>query len=144
MHNDFFSIINKPWLLLDSEELKIYSIYIFILGFVGGIILSILISVITSTNIFFTVFSFIVIITFGILYAIFGIKIDDSIISISQSNIFYCLKEGIILSISLFSGSGATESIPANISEIFSVFEIIISVIMIGIGTGVIVRKLVR
>ena len=90
------------------------------------------------------VFSFIVIITFGILYAIFGIKIDDSIISISQSNIFYCLKEGIILSISLFSGSGATESIPANISEIFSVFEIIISVIMIGIGTGVIVRKLVR
>ena len=37
MHNDFFSIINKPWLLLDSEELKIYSIYIFILGFVGGI-----------------------------------------------------------------------------------------------------------
>ena len=73
MHNDFFSIINKPWLLLDSEELKIYSIYIFILGFVGGIILSILISVIPSTNIFFTVFSLTVI---SALMAIFTYKRD--------------------------------------------------------------------
>ena len=73
MHKDFFSIINKPWLLLDSEELKIYSIYIFILGFVGGIILSILISVIPSTNIFFTVFSLTVI---SALMAIFTYKRD--------------------------------------------------------------------
>ena len=73
MHNDFFSIINKPWWLLDSEELKIYSIYIFILGFVGGIILSILISVIPSTNIFFTVFSLTVI---SALMAIFTYKRD--------------------------------------------------------------------
>ena len=73
MNNTFFSIINKPWLLLDSEELKIYSIVIFILCFVGGIILSILMSAIHSTNIFFTIFSFTII---SALMAIFTYKRD--------------------------------------------------------------------
>lgn len=73
MNNTFFSIINKPWLLLDSEELKIYSIIIFILCFVGGIILSILMSAIDSTNIFFTIFSFTII---SALMAIFTYKRD--------------------------------------------------------------------
>ena len=68
-----FSIINKPWLLLDSEELKIYSIVIFILCFVGGIILSILMSAIPSTNIFFTIFSFT---AMSVLMAIFTYKRD--------------------------------------------------------------------
>ena len=90
------------------------------------------------------VFSFIIIIIFGVLYCIFGIKIDDTIVTIFNSSVFQCLKQGIILSINLFSGVVANESIPVNISEILASFEILFGVIMMGIGTGVVVRKLVR
>lgn len=73
MTNNFFSIINKSWWLLDSEELKIYSIVVFILTFIGGIIASILISAINPTNIFFTILSFTAI---SALLAIFTYKRD--------------------------------------------------------------------
>lgn len=89
-------------------------------------------------------FSFIVMIIFGVLYSIFGIEIDDIVITIFNSNVFECLRQGIILSINLFSGVGANESIPVNISEILASVEILFGVIMMGIGTGVVVRKLVR
>lgn len=89
-------------------------------------------------------FSLIIMIIFGVLYSIFGIKVDDTVISIFKNNIFECLRQGIILSINLFSGVGANESIPVNISEILASFEILFGVIMMGIGTGVVVRKLVR
>ena len=98
------------------------------------------------------VFSLIMMIIFGILYSIFGIEIDDTntVISLMKYNIynyreiFDCLKEGIILSINLFSGVGANESISINLSEIIASFEIVFGVIMMGIGTGTVVRKLVR
>ena len=98
------------------------------------------------------VFSLIIMIVFGILYSIFGIEIDDTntVISLMRYNIynyreiFACLKEGIILSVNLFSGVGANESIPVNLSEIIASFEIVFGVIMMGIGTGTVVRKLVR
>ena len=49
-----------------------------------------------------------------------------------------------VLSINLFSGVGANESISINLSEIIASFEIVFGVIMMGIGTGTVVRKLVR
>lgn len=70
-------------------------------------------------------FSFIVMIIFGVLYSIFGIEIDNIIITIFNSNVFECLRQGIILSINLFSGVGANESIPVNISEILASVEIL-------------------
>lgn len=89
-------------------------------------------------------FSLLMIVVFGVLYSIFGIEIDDVIITIFNGNIFECLRQGIILSINLFSGVGANESIPVNISEVLASFEILFGVVMMGIGTGVVVRKLVR
>lgn len=96
------------------------------------------------------VLSLIMIIIFGVLYSIFGIEVDDKVISLVKYSIydyraiFECLKEGILLSINLFSAVGANESIPVNLSEILASFEIILGVIMMGIGTGAVVRKLVR
>lgn len=98
------------------------------------------------------VFSLVMMVVFGVLYSIFGIEIDDTntIIFLLKYNIynykeiFDCLKEGIILSINLFSGVGANESIPVNLSEIIASFEIVFGVIMMGIGTGAVVRKLIR
>lgn len=98
------------------------------------------------------VFSIVMIIIFGVIYSIFGIELDDTntIIFLMKYNIydyreiFACLKEGIILSVNLFSGVGANESIPVNLSEVIASFEILFGVIMMGIGTGTVVRKLVR
>ena len=70
--------------------------------------------------------------------------LNFTIITIFNSSLFECLRQGIILSINLFSGVGANESIPVNTSEILASFEILSGVVMMGIGTGVVVRKLVR
>lgn len=96
------------------------------------------------------VFSLIMMAIFGVLYSIFGIKVKDNFISLVKYNIhdyngvLDCLRQGFILSINLFSGVGANESIPVKFSEIIASFEIMFGVIMMGIGTGVVVRKLVR
>lgn len=97
-------------------------------------------------------FSFAIIFIFGLLYFIFGIKIDDNIISVINGGFYKynfndmveAFKQGLLLSVNLFSGVGANESVPVNFSEIIASFEIIFGVIMMGIGTGTIVRKLVR
>ena len=96
------------------------------------------------------VFSLIMMAIFGVLYSIFGIEVKDNFISLVKYNIhdyngvLDCLRQGFILSIDLFSGVGANESIPVKFSEIIASFEIMFGVIMMGIGTGVVVRKLVR
>lgn len=96
------------------------------------------------------VFSLIMMAIFGVLYSIFGIEVKDNFISLVKYNIhdyngvLDCLRQGFILSINLFSGVGANESIPVKFSEIIASFEIMFGVIMMGIGTGVVVRKLVR
>lgn len=96
------------------------------------------------------VFSLIMMAIFGVLYSIFGIEVKDNFISLVKYNIhdyngvLDCLRQGFILSINLFSGVGANESIPIKFSEIIASFEIMFGVIMMGIGTGVVVRKLVR
>ena len=96
------------------------------------------------------VFSLVVIIIFAFLYSILGIKIDDTIVTVIKyriyeyNEIFSCLKEEFLLSVNLFSGVGANESIPINLSEAIASIEILFGVIMMGIGTGTVVRKLVR
>lgn len=73
MNNDLFRIINTPWILLDSDELKIYSIVLFVLSFLGGIIGAIVLHLIFSMNIYYAIFIFLVI---SILMAIFTYKRD--------------------------------------------------------------------
>ena len=89
---------------------------------------------------------------FGVLYLIFGIKIDEQVISVINGSLYKYnftdvlefFKQGLLLSVNLFSGVGANESVTVNFSAAIASVEIIFGVIMMGIGTGTVVRKLVR
>ena len=73
MDNDLFQIINTPWANLDSDELKIYSIILFILSFLGGIVASLILSKTFSMNIYYALFVFLVL---SVLMTIFTYKRD--------------------------------------------------------------------
>lgn len=98
------------------------------------------------------IFALFTILIFAILYLIFGIKIDDSIISyldykIYNSDIVYHflnLHKAITLSCGMFSGVGSDNMEAIRFSEFIANVEMLIGLIIIGIGVGTVTRKIVR
>ena len=73
MDNNLFQIINTPWTNLDSDELKLYSIILFVLSFSGGIFAALILSRIFSMDIYYALFVFSVL---SVLITIFTYKRD--------------------------------------------------------------------
>ncbi len=95
-------------------------------------------------------FSLFIIFVFSILYLIFGIKVDEEIIRYSLGNkptLTEFLKdynESLNLSTGMFAGVGLNEAQPAPMSYMLSNIEMLLGVLMMGIGIGALVKKLVR
>ncbi len=98
------------------------------------------------------IFALSIILIFAILYLLFGVKIDGNIISyldykVYNNSIIYHLMnfhKGITLSCGMFSGVGANNIEPIRFSEFISNVEMLIGLIIIGIGVGTVTRKIVR
>ena len=98
------------------------------------------------------IFALATILIFAILYLIFGIKIDDNIISylnykIYSNDLTYHLlniHKAITLSCGMFSGVGSSSIEPVRVSEFLGNVEMLVGLIIIGIGVGTVTRKIVR
>jgi len=96
-------------------------------------------------------FSLFVIILFSILYLIFGMKVNEEIIAYDSLGKFYSLRqmltdynESLNLSVGMFAGVGLNEAQPSPRSYMLSNIEMLIGVLMMGIGIGALVKKIVR
>ena len=96
-------------------------------------------------------FSLFVIFLFSVLYLIFGIKVNDEIITYDNMNKISGLRkmltdynESLNLSVGMFAGVGLNEAQPSPRSYMLSNIEMLIGVLMMGIGTGALVKKIVR
>ena len=82
----------------------------------------------------------------------FGIKVDEEIITYSNNinnvlNIKKLLKdynEALNLSTGMFAGVGLNEAQPSPRSYMLSNIEMLIGVLMMGVGIGALVKKIVR
>lgn len=102
----------------------------------------------------FSLFSGLVMIfIFAIIYLFTGVKIDDvkdihytlsNIGSLKAHEVIGDFNETLNLSIGMFGGVGSINGFPSELSYIISNFEMIIGVIMIGVGIGALTRKIVR
>ena len=98
------------------------------------------------------IFALATILIFAILYLIFGIKIDDNMISylnykIYSNDLNYHLlniHKAITLSCGMFSGVGSSSIEPVRVSEFLGNVEMLVGLIIIGIGVGTVTRKIVR
>ena len=97
--------------------------------------------------------SLIIIAVFAFLYLIFGIEIHEQLVQysnlqtlkfLSVERFYRDFKEAFFLSVSLFTGVGGENGIAALSSYLFADMEMLIGVIMMGIGTGTLVRKIIR
>lgn len=83
---------------------------------------------------------------------IFGVDFDGEIVKYitgqglpgSITEFIAQYSEALNLSISIFVGLGTSNSFPTYSSNIFFDVEMIVGVIMLGIGIGTITRKLIR
>lgn len=96
-------------------------------------------------------FSLFVIALFSILYLIFGIKVNEEIITYDNINKFHNLRkmltdynESLNLSVGMFAGVGLNEAQPSPRSYMLSNIEMLIGVLMMGVGIGALVKKIVR
>ncbi len=96
-------------------------------------------------------FSFFVIFLFSILYLIFGIKVNEEIITYDSINKFRGLRqmltdynEALNLSVGMFAAVGLNEAQPSPRSYMLSNIEMLIGVLMMGLGIGALVKKIVR
>ena len=96
-------------------------------------------------------FSLFVIFVFSILYLIFGIKVDEQIVRYSFLENGHTFREflrdyneSLNLSVGMFAAVGLNEAQPAPISYMLSNIEMLLGVLMMGIGTGALVKKIVR
>ncbi|MGG7177596.1 pentapeptide repeat-containing protein [Clostridium paraputrificum] len=94
-----------------------------------------------------------IIFIFGALYLLFGMEIEgDKIIRLIDgigspngfSEMGKIYNEALILSVGMFAGVGTVNSMPIDCSYMLSNIEMLLGVVMMGIGIGTIVRKLVR
>lgn len=95
------------------------------------------------------ILSAIIIAIFSIIYLFAGIEIDEKVINIlnykySGLTLLTLINESVCLSIGLFVCIGVTNGIPLSSSLIIADVEMIIGVIMVGVGIGTLTRKLVR
>ena len=90
---------------------------------------------------------------FGALYLLFGMEIEgDKIVRLIEgigapngiSEMGRMYNEALILSVGMFAGVGTVNSMPLDSSYMLSNIEMLLGVVMMGIGIGTIVRKLVR
>lgn len=96
--------------------------------------------------------SIIIMIIFAFIYMIFGVDFDGEIVKYitgqglpgSITEFIAQYSEALNLSISIFVGLGTSNSFPTYSSNIFFDVEMIVGVIMLGIGIGTITRKLIR
>ena len=96
-------------------------------------------------------FSLFVIALFSILYLIFGMKVNKEIITYDNINKFHNLRkmltdynESLNLSVGMFAGVGLNEAQPSPRSYMLSNIEMLIGVLMMGVGIGALVKKIVR
>lgn len=97
-------------------------------------------------------FDLAIIVVFGVIYLLIGIKVDEKIISYIFNGIYgYNIidivkdfKEAITYSIDLFTGIGSSNTEVIYFTFIFSNLEKLLGVICMGIGIGTIVRKIIR
>lgn len=96
-------------------------------------------------------FSLFVIALFSILYLIFGMKVNEEIITYDNINKFHNLRkmltdynESLNLSVGMFAGVGLNEAQPSPRSYMLSNIEMLIGVLMMGVGIGALVKKIVR
>ncbi|MFU7514403.1 pentapeptide repeat-containing protein [Clostridium sp. HCS.1] len=96
-------------------------------------------------------FSLFIIILFSILYLILGMKVNEEIITYDSVNKFHGLRqmltdynESLNLSVGMFAGVGLNEAQPSPRSYMLSNIEMLIGVLMMGIGIGALVKKIVR
>ena len=96
--------------------------------------------------------SIIIMIIFAFIYMIFGVDFDGEIVKYitgqglpgSITEFIAQYSEALNLSISIFVGLGTSNSFPTYSSNIFFDVEMIVGVIMLGIGIGTITRKHIR
>lgn len=96
-------------------------------------------------------FSLFIIILFSILYLIFGMKVNEEIITYDSFNKFHSIRqmltdynESLNLSVGMFAGVGLNEAQPSPRSYMLSNIEMLIGILMMGIGVGALVKKIVR
>ena len=96
-------------------------------------------------------FSLVVILLFSILYLVFGIIINEQLIIYSNFKTGITLKrllsyynESLNLSVGMFAAVGLTEAQPSPASYMLTNIEMILGVVMNGVGIGALVKKLVR
>ncbi|MEG2984091.1 MAG: pentapeptide repeat-containing protein [Peptostreptococcaceae bacterium] len=101
----------------------------------------------------FAVFSSLVIIfVFSIIYLLVGVEIDNKTIiydihtlkNLSFTKFLSDINESISLSIGAFGGLGTINCKPTTNSYIFTNIEILIGIIMMGLGIGTLTRKVIR
>ena len=96
--------------------------------------------------------SIILIIIFAVIYLIVGIELDGSVISYGFNSgipknfqgFINDFNEALNLSVGMFAAVGVNKSMPTSESYMISNIEIIIGVVMGGIGIGTLTRKLIR
>jgi len=96
--------------------------------------------------------SLVIILIFSILYLLVGIDVNGEVIRYTLSNMnTWNLKqfikdfnEAINLSVGMFGSVGVNNSKPIEISYRLADFEILLGVIMMGLGIGTLTRKVVR
>ena len=96
-------------------------------------------------------FSLSVILLFSILYLFLGIKLNEEIITYSNIAKFSSIREflkyyneSLNLSVGMFAGVGLTEAQPSPRAYMLSNIEMLIGILMMGIGIGALVKKIVR
>lgn len=93
-----------------------------------------------------------IILFFAIMYLIVGIDIDGEIVrygfnvGVPQSFMGWIndFNESLNLSIGMFAGVGVNNSVPIQAAYMLSNVEMLLGVIMMGVGIGTITRKLIR
>lgn len=95
-------------------------------------------------------FSIAVIIVFSILYLLFGIVLNGEIVNLSDlyninfRELLTLYNESLNLSVGMFAGVGLTEAQPSPASYMLSNIEMLIGILMMGLGIGALVKKIVR
>jgi len=96
--------------------------------------------------------SLVIILIFSLLYLLIGIDINGEVIKYTFSNVdTWNLKqfikdfnEAINLSVGMFGAVGVNNSKPTEVAYRLADFEILIGIIMMGLGVGTLTRKVVR
>lgn len=96
--------------------------------------------------------SIVLVCIFAILYLFLGVEIDNSVViynlnmfqNITFSTLILHLNEALTLSLGMFAGVGTINCDPINKSYIIANIEVLVGVIMMGVGIATITRKIIR